>query len=210
MIPLLTELSEYLERHADTRDTAHGPVANLEMLLKRDVDAEIERLKIAAQQPSTATVITGPSKEGLGQGDAAGAATTPRTDAMWTVDYPGGQEKVPATFARQLEREIAAMKHDLYRAMANHVADMNASPGPNGGALDSVGPAKGAAEPNREEKVDAERYRRLRNGGAGLQRMDLWTHVDDGSFAGGWALKQGEALDDALDATREISNEEKS
>ena len=47
MIRLLTELSEFLERQID--ETCHG-WPNKARLLKRDVDAEIERLKGAAPQ----------------------------------------------------------------------------------------------------------------------------------------------------------------
>ena len=46
MIPLLTELSEFLEREQDTSDSEVGPIPNWAMLLKRDVDAAIERIRV--------------------------------------------------------------------------------------------------------------------------------------------------------------------
>lgn len=54
---------------------------------------------------------------------------TPRTDAIANEvnEYSRG-EWVPARFARRLERELNAAIHDLQRAMANHVADLNAAP----------------------------------------------------------------------------------
>ena len=41
---LLLEVSEFLERHIDVNDGEDGPQPNKAMLLKRDADAEIDRL----------------------------------------------------------------------------------------------------------------------------------------------------------------------
>ena len=41
---LLLEVSEFLERHIDVNDGDDGPQPNKAMLLKRDADAEIDRL----------------------------------------------------------------------------------------------------------------------------------------------------------------------
>lgn len=44
-IALLTELAEFLDGFSDVDDGTLGPVPNRAMLLKRDLDQEIERLK---------------------------------------------------------------------------------------------------------------------------------------------------------------------
>ena len=95
------------------------------------VDAEIERLKNAAPQPSTATVSAAPSGpgEGVGQGDAAVAATTPRTDSAAVGKWLVGDtnvEMVRADFARQLERELseAQAAAALHENAAGHLAQM--------------------------------------------------------------------------------------
>jgi hypothetical protein len=51
---------------------------------------------------------------------------TPRTDEFvkMAIERLNTTEAV-IRFARQLEREINALKHDLERAMANHNADLN-------------------------------------------------------------------------------------
>ena len=41
---LLLEVSEFLERHIDVNDGDDGPQPNKAMLLKREADAEIDRL----------------------------------------------------------------------------------------------------------------------------------------------------------------------
>lgn len=53
---------------------------------------------------------------------------TPRTDAI-AIPSPLAMEKhyvAMREHARQLERELNALKHDLERAMENHAADLNA------------------------------------------------------------------------------------
>lgn len=54
---------------------------------------------------------------------------TPRTDAeVLATGFAKGFGFVPAVYARELEREIAELRHDLERAVANHSADLNAVP----------------------------------------------------------------------------------
>jgi hypothetical protein len=44
-LPLLKEISEYLERFEDVVDGEDGPRPNQPMILKAELDAEIERLE---------------------------------------------------------------------------------------------------------------------------------------------------------------------
>src|SRR5690606_13838639 len=112
---------------SETGDSArllaeYGKAARIYMAAKGWQDAEnysdllaFKRLLLhvatdAAPQPSTA-----PSQEGVGQGDAAAAAPTPRTDAM-IQPIPGKDavtgepiDVVHADDCRTLEREIASL-----------------------------------------------------------------------------------------------------
>ena len=122
MIPLLTELSEYLERFADVTDGPYGLEPDRAMLLKRDVDAAIERLKIAAPRVSA-------SESDARAIQPAVAATTPRTDSAAVGKWLVGDtnvEMVRADFARQLERELseAQAAAALHENAAGHLAQM--------------------------------------------------------------------------------------
>ena len=60
------------------------------------------------------------------------ATDTPRTDGMLTYlaagvhpnDIPHSWVEPMALLARQLEREVAAVRHDLEKAMRNHLGDL--------------------------------------------------------------------------------------
>lgn len=80
---------------------------------------------------SEATVAFHKLLQDEGEGPDAPAAPTPRTDKV--LDEIDGPMSLSESWhllrdhARQLERELAEVRHDLERAVANHAADLSAS-----------------------------------------------------------------------------------
>ena len=109
---------------------------------------------------------------------------------FWKRKPRGSNEFLAAEIIEELERELAAVKADLAKAISNHVADRPA-----------ILPLIVSAQAERYKK-DAERYRFLRNGDMLADGWHVHNHI---------ALKSylDDELDAAIDAALATTKEQK-